>query len=69
MIFRWNFQDCGNGTVVAVYDMPDNFGNILIDQNDVNIVSLEEALEAFFNFTDGSICRKYVRNGGNLMSV
>ena len=32
------------------------FTHILIDENDINVITLEETFEAILHFTDGSIC-------------
>lgn len=45
---------------VRVNHMTNQFGVVLVDQNDVDIVTLQETLETILDFTDGSVCLIFI---------
>lgn len=55
MILRWYFQDGRYRLCVTINDVPNQFCDILIYQDNVDIVSLHETLETIFDLTDSGI--------------
>lgn len=45
--------------VVPINHMSDQLSNVLIDQDDVNVITLDETLEAIFDLTDWCVCKQY----------
>lgn len=57
MIFRRNLKNSRYWRSVCINHMSDQFCHILVDQNDVDIISLHETLETVLNFTYWCIWR------------
>lgn len=57
MVLGRDLEHCWDGGSVAVNHMTDQLSYILVDQDNVNVVTLDEPLEAVFDLADGSICR------------
>lgn len=55
MVLGGNLKNSRHRLSVAVNAVPHHFSNILIDENDVNIISLDKTFEAFLNFTYAGI--------------
>lgn len=56
MVLGWNLQDSRNWSGVRVDDVTDELSQVLVDQNDVNVITLHETFEAIFDLTDSGIC-------------
>jgi hypothetical protein len=55
MIFRWNLQHGWHWCHMRINHMTNHLGIVLVDQNDVDVVTFDEALEAILDFADGSV--------------
>ena len=47
---------------MRVDDVTNKFSVVLVDQNDIDVIALQESLEAIFKFADWSILKKYVQS-------
>lgn len=52
VVFGWDLQNCWNGGGVRVDHVTDELSIVLIDENDVDVVALQETLEAVFQLAD-----------------
>lgn len=52
VVFGWDLQNCWDGGGVRVNHVTDEFSVVLIDKNDVDVVALQETLEAVFQLAD-----------------
>lgn len=58
MILGWYFQDCRKWAAVTINYMSYDFGDVLVDQNYIDIIPFQETFEAIFNFTDRSVYQR-----------
>lgn len=52
VVLRGDLEHGRHGHDVAVDGVPDELRHILVDQDDVDVIALDEAPEAFFDFAD-----------------
>ncbi|CAH0703065.1 unnamed protein product [Spodoptera exigua] len=50
MVLRWDLKYCWHWSRVTVNHMSDHLSDVLVDQDDVNVITLYKPSEAFFNF-------------------
>lgn len=55
MILGRDLQHRWNGDRVSVDDVTEQLGEVLVDQDDVDVVTFDESLEAIFNLAHGSV--------------
>lgn len=55
MVLRRDLQDGGNWRRVSIDNVSDQLGQVLVDQNDVDVVALDEPLETVLDFTHGRV--------------
>lgn len=49
MILGWDLKYCRHWSGVTVNHMSDHLGDVLVDQDDVNVITLHKSSEAFLN--------------------
>lgn len=64
MLFTRDFQNSRNSLVVILQYVPDVIGNMLIDKNNPNIISLGEVAECFFYLLEFGVCLDNEKVGG-----
>lgn len=52
VVFGWDLQNCWDGGGVRINHMTDEFSIVLVDKNDVDVIALQETLEAVFQLAD-----------------
>lgn len=65
MVLGGDLQHRRNGRGVRVNDVTDQLGQVLVDQDDVDVVALDEPLEAVLQLAHGRVCKSI----GNLIFV
>ena len=55
VILGWDLQNGGHGRRMAVDGVSDQFGHILVDENDVDVVPLEERPERVLHFSRSGV--------------
>ena len=60
MILWRNLKDRRNRESVSVDGVPDQLGNVLINEDDVDVVALDELLEAILDVGHGRIWNKSI---------
>lgn len=55
MVFGWDLQHSWDGRCVGIDHVTDELCVVLIDQDDVDVVAFQEALEAIFQLADWRI--------------
>lgn len=65
MVLGGDLQHRRNGSGVRVNDVTDQLGQVLVDQDDVDVVALDEPLEAVLQLAHGRVCKSI----GNLIFV
>lgn len=53
--FRWNFKYSWNRRCVCVNDMTNEFSAVLVDQNNVDVITTNKTLEAVLDFANGCV--------------
>lgn len=55
MVLGGNLQDSWNGSGVRVNDVTDQLSQVLVDQDDVDVITLDESLEAVLQLAHGRV--------------
>lgn len=55
VVFGWNLQNGWDWSGVRVNHVTDEFSVVLVDKDDVDVVALQETLEAVFQLADWCI--------------
>lgn len=58
VVLGGNLQHGRGRRSVRIDHVTDHFRVVLVDQDDVDVVTLDEALEAILDLADGSVCRE-----------
>lgn len=52
VVFGWDLQNCWDRCGVRVNHVTDELSIVLVDKNDVDVIALQETLEAVFQLAD-----------------
>uniref|UniRef100_A0A146LLF3 Uncharacterized protein n=1 Tax=Lygus hesperus TaxID=30085 RepID=A0A146LLF3_LYGHE len=59
MVFGRDFQNSRDGARVGINAVPDQLSNILVNENDVNVISFDEPFEGVLDFSNTRVFVHY----------